>query len=53
MYKDKLKNDMRKRRYKNDACYKCDMCEYRTRDCIIKEQILFDFLKMLKLIKNK
>lgn len=44
---------MRKRRYKNDRCYKYNIYKYLIRDYIIKEQIFFNFFKILKSIKNK
>ena len=52
MYKDKLTDEVRERRFKNKACYKCDMSDYRTAECTVKEQVMFDSFKMLEATKN-
>ena len=52
MYKDKLIDEVRKRRYKDKACYKCDISGHRTAKCIVKKQVMFDSLKMLETTKN-
>ena len=52
MYKDKLTDEVRERRFKDKACYKYNMSDHRTAECIVKEQVMFDSLKMLEATKN-
>ena len=52
IYKDKLTDEVRKRRFKDKACYKCDMSDHRTAECTVKKQVIFDSLKMLEATKN-
>lgn len=52
MYKDKLTDEVRERRSKDKACYKCGMPDHRTAECTVKEQIMFDSPKMLEAAKN-
>ena len=37
MYKDKLIDKVRERRFKDKTCYKCDISDYRTAKCIVKK----------------
>ena len=53
MYKDKLTDEVRERRSKDKACYKCDMSGHRTAECTVKEQVMFDSFKMLETTKNQ
>ncbi len=52
MYKDKLTDEVRERRSKDKACYKCGMPGHRTAECTVKEQVMFDSPKMLEATKN-
>lgn len=53
LWKDKLSDDVRSRRNKDQACYKCGLPGHATRDCTAKEQILHDTQAMLDAAKNK
>ncbi len=52
MYKDKLTDEVRERRSKDKACYKCGMPGHRTAECTVKEQVMFDSPKMLEATKT-
>ncbi len=53
MWKDKLSDDVRDRRWKDQACFKCGLPGHKTRDCTAKDQTLHDSQAMLEAAKNK